>query len=133
MLDIEAVINAYCEQNLPPEPIWITILNRRFPKIAARMDIVKSAQWEIEDHLRNSYEAYLAKGEMKPSVQMCKKIASAFLIPSQEVMARVGMLDPIPPETASRREADYLFSKLSDEEQEIVLAQMRALVERPGR
>ena len=74
--------------------------------------------------------AYLAKGEMKPSVEMCKKIANAFLIPNQEVMARVGMLDPIPPETASRREADFLFSKLSDEEQEIVLAQMRALVER---
>ena len=74
--------------------------------------------------------AYLAKGEMKPSVRMCKKIASAFLVPNQEVMARVGMLDPIPPETASRREADFLFSRLSDEEQEIVLAQMRALVER---
>lgn len=63
MRDIEALIKEYCAQHLPPEPMWIAILNQRFPKIAARVDGVKSAQWEIEDHLRNSYEAYLSKGQ----------------------------------------------------------------------
>jgi hypothetical protein len=62
MRDVETLITEYCAHNLPAEPIWITILNRWFPKITARMDYLKSAQFEIEDHLRNSHEAYLAKG-----------------------------------------------------------------------
>lgn len=74
--------------------------------------------------------AYIANGEMRPSVDMCKKVARVLGISNREVMIRAGILDPEPPETASRREADFLFSQLADEEQEIVLAQMRALVER---
>lgn len=62
MRDIETLIKEYCAQNLPAEPIWRTVLNRWFPKITARMDFFKSAQFEIEDHLRNSHETYLAKG-----------------------------------------------------------------------
>jgi hypothetical protein len=63
MRGIEALIKEYCARFLPHEPIWITILNRGFPKIAARMDGTKSVQLEIEDHLRSSYEAYLSKGQ----------------------------------------------------------------------
>jgi hypothetical protein len=63
MRDIEALIKEYCAQNLPSEPIWITILNRRFPKIAARLDATRSVQREIADHLRDSYEASLSKGQ----------------------------------------------------------------------
>jgi hypothetical protein len=63
MHNIEDMIKEYCAQILHPEPLWIIILNRRFPKIAARMDIARSVHLEIEDHLRNSYEAYLAKGQ----------------------------------------------------------------------
>jgi hypothetical protein len=63
MHDIENLIAEYCAQNLPPEPAWIVFLNRRFPKIAKRLDGIKSVQWEIEDHLRNSYEAFLSKGQ----------------------------------------------------------------------
>lgn len=62
MRDVETLIKEYCTQNLPADPIWITLLNRWFPKITARLDLFKSAQFEIEDHLRNSHEAYLAKG-----------------------------------------------------------------------
>jgi|WetSurMetagenome_2_1015567.scaffolds.fasta_scaffold49930_3 hypothetical protein len=62
MRDLEILIREYCEQNLPTEPIWITILNRRFPRIAAHMDIAKSMQCEIADHLRDAHEANLAKG-----------------------------------------------------------------------
>lgn len=62
MREIGDLIREYCAQKLPAESNWITILNRRFPKIAARIDIVKSMQWEIDDHLRNSFEEYLSKG-----------------------------------------------------------------------
>ena len=63
MRDIETTIKEYCADNLPPDPIWISILNRRFPQIAASMDSAKPVQWEIEGHLRDSYEAYLSKGQ----------------------------------------------------------------------
>jgi hypothetical protein len=63
MRDIDARVEAYCAQNFPPEPIWITILNRRFPKIAARMDSAKPIQREIEGHLKDSYEAHVSKGQ----------------------------------------------------------------------
>jgi|WetSurSiteA1Bulk_404760.scaffolds.fasta_scaffold06891_4 hypothetical protein len=63
MRDIEELIKEYCAQHLPPEPAWIGVLNRRFPKISSWMDSAKSVQREIEDHLRDSYEAALSKGQ----------------------------------------------------------------------
>ena len=67
MRDIEALIAEYCAQDLPPEPLWITIVNRQFPRIAKHLDAVKSVRWEIEDHLRNSYEAFRSK-EQSPDL-----------------------------------------------------------------
>jgi hypothetical protein len=61
MLKIEISISEYCEKNLSPEPAWIVALNRRFPRIASRLDITKSIQLEIADHLRSAYEAFLSK------------------------------------------------------------------------
>jgi hypothetical protein len=63
MRDIDLLTKEYCARHLPPEPIWITVLSRRFPKIAAHMDSAKSVQREIEGHLRDSYEANLSKGQ----------------------------------------------------------------------
>ena len=63
MRDIEDLITEYCARNLPPEPVWITFLNRQFPKIARRFDSIKSVQWEIQDHLQNSHEAFLSNGQ----------------------------------------------------------------------
>ncbi|MBN1569073.1 MAG: hypothetical protein JXA73_14585 [Acidobacteria bacterium] len=63
MRDIGESIKEYCERHLPPEPIWISMLNRRFPKIGARMDGAESVQREFECHLRDSYEAHLAEGQ----------------------------------------------------------------------
>jgi hypothetical protein len=63
MRKIEGLIKEYCAQNLPLEPAWITILNRRFPRLAARFDGIKSVQWEIEDHLQTAFEASLSKGQ----------------------------------------------------------------------
>ena len=63
MRDIESLIKEYCAQNLPSEPIWVAILSRQLPKLAARFDSAKSGQREIEDHLRDSCEALLLKGQ----------------------------------------------------------------------
>jgi len=57
------LIPEYCRQNLPPDPVWISALSRHFPRFAARLDGAASVQREIEDHLRNSYEAGLLKGQ----------------------------------------------------------------------
>jgi hypothetical protein len=63
MRDIESLIREYCTQNLPPEPIWISILNRWYPRLAARLDSAKTVQREIEDHLRDSYEANIVNAQ----------------------------------------------------------------------
>jgi hypothetical protein len=63
MHDIEVSINEYCEKNLPREPAWIAALNRRFHGIASRLDITKSVQREIADHLRCAYESHLERGQ----------------------------------------------------------------------
>jgi hypothetical protein len=63
MHDIESSIKAYCAQNLPFGPAWVRILSRRFPGTATRLYSVMSGQREIEDHLRDSYEAFLFKGQ----------------------------------------------------------------------
>jgi hypothetical protein len=62
MRDIEASIHEYCTHNLPVEPVWIAVLNRWLPKIAARLDVARSVRWEIADHLRNSYETNTLEG-----------------------------------------------------------------------
>ncbi len=62
MRDIEELIREHCAKILPREPAWIGFLNQRFPKIAKHIDGVKSARWEIEDHLRSLYDACLANG-----------------------------------------------------------------------
>jgi hypothetical protein len=67
MRDIESSIKEYCAQNLPSEPIWVAILNQQLPKLAARLDSARSVQREIEDHLRESYEAFLFKGQNPPN------------------------------------------------------------------
>jgi hypothetical protein len=63
MRDIESSITEYCAKNLPSEPIWVAILNRQLPKLAARLDSARSVKREIESHLRDSYEAFLSKGQ----------------------------------------------------------------------
>ncbi len=63
MHDIEILIREYFAQHLPPEPIWIRILSKRFPGIATLLDGAKSVRREFECHLRDSYEANLLKGQ----------------------------------------------------------------------
>jgi hypothetical protein len=62
MHNIEAAIKEYCAKNLPPEQAWIRFLERRFPKIAGTMDVSQSMRKEFADHLQDSYQAHIEKG-----------------------------------------------------------------------
>jgi hypothetical protein len=62
MREIEDLIKEYCAEKFPAEPTWVAILYRGFRKIAASVNISKSLQLEIGDHLRNSFEAHISKG-----------------------------------------------------------------------
>jgi transcriptional regulator with XRE-family HTH domain len=66
----------------------------------------------------------------KPGSDFCIAVARAFNISIEEVLSRAGII-PLPDlKTAIQQEANILFSQLSDAEQEMLLTQMRALVER---
>ena len=75
----------------------------------------------------------LVNGRSRPSVELCKRIARTFSVSHLEVMRLAGLLDPAPPNTARLEEVKQLFTELTGEEQDIVLAQIRALVERKQR
>jgi DNA-binding XRE family transcriptional regulator len=75
----------------------------------------------------------LVNGRSKPSVELCKRIAHTFSSSHLEVMRLAGLLDPVPPDTVRLEEVKQLFTELTGEEQDIVLAQIRALVERKQR
>jgi hypothetical protein len=62
MHNIEATIKEYCVKNLPAEPVGIRLLERKFPRIAGFIDSSQSMRQEFEDHLRDSYQAYIEKG-----------------------------------------------------------------------
>jgi transcriptional regulator with XRE-family HTH domain len=72
----------------------------------------------------------LINGKMGASVEMCKRLAHAFNVPQESVMRRAGILAPEPPETASLVEANRLFAQLTEEERQMKIVEMRALIER---
>jgi transcriptional regulator with XRE-family HTH domain len=70
-------------------------------------------------------------GHAAPGLDFCTGVARAFGIPRPEdVMIRAGLLPPIPKETERLREVNTLFAQLSDDEQEMMITQIRALVGR---
>jgi transcriptional regulator with XRE-family HTH domain len=69
-------------------------------------------------------------GARRPSSDLCTRIANAFEITWREVIVYACMLDRVPSETARLEEMKFLFTELSDEEQDMILTQIRALVER---
>jgi len=62
MHNIEATIKEYCAKNLPTEPVWISFLERRFPKIAGTIDGSQSMRQEFVDHLQDSYQSHIENG-----------------------------------------------------------------------
>ena len=68
-------------------------------------------------------------GNANPGWGFCKKVASALDLPPENVLRLAQHLDPEPEYTATRREADHVFSQLSDEDQGRALAMMRSLLQ----
>jgi transcriptional regulator with XRE-family HTH domain len=66
----------------------------------------------------------------KPGADFCVAIARALNMSAYYVLGQAGIVPLEPEETVNLREANRLFAQLSDDEQEILLAQMRALAER---
>lgn len=65
----------------------------------------------------------------RPGPKFFEGIARAFGVKKEDVMRMAGKLAPESPKTGRRREADYLFTRLTDEDQETMLIQLRALAE----
>lgn len=84
-------------------------------------------------NLASATISYVLSGNTNPGFEFCKKVALAFGVSPERILRMAGLLPPEPEPTANSKEANQLFSQLTDEEQEIVLAQMRALVERRRR
>ena len=59
----------------------------------------------------------------------CNGVARAFRIAPETVFRLAGILPPLPPETAELAEAYRLFAQLPREQQELFLAQIRAVIE----
>jgi transcriptional regulator with XRE-family HTH domain len=75
----------------------------------------------------------VAAGETTPSAGLCRALARELNEPPEMVFRRAGLLPSKSPPSESLQEASHLFSLLAEEEQEILLTQMRALVERRRR
>lgn len=66
----------------------------------------------------NAVVSKKASNLMVPTLETCKAIAKAFKVKDTEVLARAGLIDPIPPtDTPNIRKMIEKFSRLSDEDQ----------------
>lgn len=69
-------------------------------------------------------------GRTVAGFKFCQRVADAFQVPPESLLRLGGLLPPAPPETAQTAELLGLFAQLERWEQDIVLLQVRALVER---
>jgi transcriptional regulator with XRE-family HTH domain len=69
-------------------------------------------------------------GKAAPGIRFCRKVARAAGTSPEKLMHLAGLLPPVPDDTPLVREAVFLLSQLPVDIQEIVLDQLRGLVER---
>lgn len=86
-------------------------------ELSRRGDITSSQVSRIMSGLRN------------PGIDACSAIAHAFNLPEEIVFREAGLLAARPAATPALEEAQHLLSQLCDADQQIVLAQTRALLE----
>ena len=79
--------------------------------------------------ITSSHVSRILSGLRKPGPEACSAIARAFNIPEDIVFRKAGLMSPAPENTDALAEAHHLFAKLSDDDQEMLLAQMHAIVE----
>jgi len=71
----------------------------------------------------------LVRSGSNPGLKTLQAIATGLEIPLSVVLQKAG-LDDMAEMTATRKEADFLFTQLTDEDQDTVLTMMRALIRR---
>jgi transcriptional regulator with XRE-family HTH domain len=96
---------------------------------------LKLRGWSMREMARRAGVSHtaiinLVNGRTNPSAQFCLQIAEALQMPPEEIYRSAGLLPSSTPEEASLLEANYLFARLSEGEQETVLTIMRALAEK---
>ena len=96
---------------------------------------LKLRGWSMREMARRTGVSHtaiinLVNGRTNPSAQFCLQIAEALQMPPEEIYRSAGLLPSSTPEEASLLEANYLFARLSESEQETVLTIMRALAEK---
>ena len=75
----------------------------------------------------------IINGERNPSDQLYDRLARVLRVSPEEIRRKAGILPPSPPKTIRLSEALRLFASLPEERQEIVLLQMKALVDEEAR
>jgi transcriptional regulator with XRE-family HTH domain len=72
----------------------------------------------------------IARGEVAPSAEFCRRIAMIFRVSPEEVYRRAGLLPPASDAHSQSllQEATYLFSQLPSDQQDVLLAFVRALL-----
>lgn len=72
----------------------------------------------------------VVNGQKRPGPEFCSGVAVALDVPPVIVFRKAGLLPPIDPETERSRELQYLFRRLGDEDQTIMLTILRAMLGR---
>ena len=67
--------------------------------------------------------------QKQPGLEFCRGVARALHKPPDLILRIAGLLPPEPEETASLKEAVFLFSHLDEDEQEQFLTLMRGLMQ----
>jgi transcriptional regulator with XRE-family HTH domain len=84
---------------------------------------------EREAGLSNAAISRRARELLPPTFETCVAIAHVFDLPEEGVLREAGLLRPKPGDDSQFEQARHYFNQLSEVEKDIVLAQMRALVE----
>ena len=80
--------------------------------------------------ISSSQVSLVLSGQSAPGDRFLKALSEAFELPEMYFRSMAGLLPRMDPETEERREAQFLFSQLIDDDQTTVLTIMRALLGR---
>lgn len=90
--------------------------------------------WRAADLARksgvdNGTLSNVLNGVRGPGLTFCTRLADAFQVRHSIVLQEAGLITGDPAETPTLAECQHLFAQLSDDDQEVLLAQMHAILE----
>lgn len=83
--------------------------------------------------ISHTHAADIVNGKVRPSADLCVRIANVFDTSPEEVLRLAGYLPPEPEETATVKELVHLFSQLPKDDQDRAILFVRALVQEQKR